>query len=328
MEVEEAWLDEINDEGEEITQTELEEPKEVKIPLHTIVIREEDIMEPTKELWTGFTKSTTTIHRCQDKARNLVEVEGENFQCMKLSFLYLILEVKDLLKPSACDRRFVRNNCSIKTTNASKGDDVSTASTKCGETAMLVIDMQNDYVLSESPTRIVGANAIVPSVIEVVSVAREHGILVIWVVREHDKQGRDVELFRRHLYTDGVGPALQRSKGAELVEGLVIQDGDYKLVKTRFSAFFATNLDLVLKSCGINNLVVVGIQTPNCIRQTVFDAVSLDYKHVTVITDATAAATPEIHLANIEDMKNIGSVWIGVGRREEGKKWEEVLESV
>ncbi|KAJ1690271.1 hypothetical protein LUZ63_014426 [Rhynchospora breviuscula] len=209
------------------------------------------------------------------------------------------------LKPSACDRRFVRNNCSIKATKASKGD-VSTASTKCGETAMLVIDMQNDYVLSESPTRIVGANAIVPSVIEAVSVAREHGVLVIWVVREHDKKGRDVELFRRHLYTDGVGPALQRSKGAELVEGLVIQDDDYKLVKTRFSAFFATNLDLLLKSCGINNLVVVGIQTPNCIRQTVFDAVSLDYKHVTVITDATAAATPEIHLANIEDMKNIG----------------------
>ncbi|KAJ3685611.1 hypothetical protein LUZ61_014775 [Rhynchospora tenuis] len=209
------------------------------------------------------------------------------------------------LNVSARDRRFVKNNSSIKATKASKGDE-PTAFTKWGETAMLVIDMQNDYVLPESPTRIAGANAIVPSVIEAVSVAKEHGIIVIWVVREHDNKGRDVELFRRHLYTDGVGPALQSSKGAELVEGLVIQDDDYKLVKTRFSAFFATNLDLLLKSCGINNLVVVGIQTPNCIRQTVFDAVSLDYKHVTVITDATAAATPEIHLANIEDMKNVG----------------------
>lgn len=38
-----------------------------------------------------------------------------------------------------------------------------------------------------------------------------------------------------------------------------------------------------------------GVQTPNCIRQTVFDAVSLDYQHVSVISDATAAATPEIH---------------------------------
>lgn len=56
-----------------------------------------------------------------------------------------------------------------------------------------------------------------------------------------------------------MGLARQGSKGAELVEGLVIEDGDYKLVKTRFSAFFATNLDLLLRSCGINNLVVVGM---------------------------------------------------------------------
>ncbi|XP_078169965.1 putative inactive nicotinamidase At3g16190 isoform X2 [Carex rostrata] len=204
--------------------------------------------------------------------------------------------------PSVCDGRFVRKCSSITATKVSK----ATVLTECRETAMLVIDMQNDCVLPESPVRIAGAKAIVPSVVEAVSVARERGILVIWVVREHDNKGRDVELFRRHLYTDGAGPATQGSKGVELVEELVIEDGDYKLVKTRFSAFFATNLDLLLRSCGINNLVVVGIQTPNCIRQTAFDAVSLDYRHVTVITDATAAATPEIHLANIEDMKNIG----------------------
>jgi hypothetical protein len=42
--------------------------------------------------------------------------------------------------------------------------------------------------------------------------------------------------------------------------------------------------------------LVSGVQTPNCIRQTVFDAVALDYEKVTVIIDATAAARPEIHL--------------------------------
>lgn len=40
----------------------------------------------------------------------------------------------------------------------------------------------------------------------------------------------------------------------------------------------------------------LGVQTPNCIRQTVFDAVALDYERVTVIIDATAAATPDIHI--------------------------------
>lgn len=40
----------------------------------------------------------------------------------------------------------------------------------------------------------------------------------------------------------------------------------------------------------------LGVQTPNCIRQTVFDAVALDYQSVSVIVDATAAATPDIHV--------------------------------
>uniref|UniRef100_A0A0E0CJ43 Isochorismatase-like domain-containing protein n=1 Tax=Oryza meridionalis TaxID=40149 RepID=A0A0E0CJ43_9ORYZ len=116
------------------------------------------------------------------------------------------------------------------------------------------------------------------------------------VVREHDPSGRDVELFRRHFYSSGKGLGVEGSKGAELADGLTIQDGDYKLVKTRFSAFFATHLDSVLKTSGIKNSVIVGVQTPNCIRQTVFDAVALDYDKVAVIIDATAAAKPEIHL--------------------------------
>lgn len=79
------------------------------------------------------------------------------------------------------------------------------------------------------------------------------------VVREHDPQGRDVELFRQHLYSTGkVGPTSKGSQGAELVDGLVIKEGDYKLVKTRFSAFFATHLNSFLRTAGIDSLVIVG----------------------------------------------------------------------
>ncbi|TXG68957.1 hypothetical protein EZV62_003892 [Acer yangbiense] len=181
------------------------------------------------------------------------------------------------------------------------------AQSKWNHTALLVIDMQNDFVLDDGLMRVDGGKAIVPNVIKAVHIARQRGILVVWVVREHDPQGRDAELFRQHLYSPGkVGPTSKGSPGAELVDGLVIKEGDYKLVKTRFSAFFATHLHSFLHSEGIHNVVVVGVQTPNCIRQTVFDAVALDYQSVTVIVDATAAATPDIHAANIFDMKNVG----------------------
>ncbi|WVZ76899.1 hypothetical protein U9M48_024818 [Paspalum notatum var. saurae] len=171
------------------------------------------------------------------------------------------------------------------------------AATKWSETAMLVIDMQKEFVdTAMSSIALPAGEAILPAVREAVAVAGERGIFVIWVVREHDPAGRDVELFRRRFYSGGKGPAVKGSKGAELADGLVIKDEDYKLVKPRFSSFFATNLDSVLKTTGIKNLVVVGVQTPNCIRQTVFDAVALDYEKVTLITDATAAANSEIHL--------------------------------
>lgn len=48
-----------------------------------------------------------------------------------------------------------------------------------------------------------------------------------------------------------------------------------------------------------------GVQTPNCIRGTVVDALSYDY-HVTILQDATAAQTQEVHEANLFDMKNMG----------------------
>ncbi|KAK9666101.1 hypothetical protein RND81_14G160500 [Saponaria officinalis] len=180
-------------------------------------------------------------------------------------------------------------------------------SDKWKNTALFVIDMQKDFVLPGSPLLVDGAAAIIPSVIQAVHVARQRGMLVVWIVREHDASGRDVELFRRHLYkTEKVGPTVKGHEGAKLVDGLEIHEGDYKLVKTRMSAFFNTHLHSLLLAAGIDSLVVVGIQTPNCIRQTVFDAVAFDFPSVSVIVDATAAKSPEVHTANIFDMKNIG----------------------
>ncbi|XP_024517726.1 probable inactive nicotinamidase At3g16190 isoform X1 [Selaginella moellendorffii] len=166
-------------------------------------------------------------------------------------------------------------------------------------TALLVIDMQNDFVLPGGPMHVLGAPAIVPAVQKSVETARRHGHFIVWVVREHDASARDVELFRRHLYDGETGPTCKGESGAALVDGLIPQPGEHIQRKFRFSAFFATNLDLVLRRAGISHLVIVGVQTPNCIRATVFDAIALDYA-VTVIADATAAASPEIHAGKEE----------------------------
>ncbi|KAJ3686189.1 hypothetical protein LUZ61_015353 [Rhynchospora tenuis] len=145
---------------------------------------------------------------------------------------------------------------------------MATDTCKWNETALLVIDMQNDFV--GSPMLAASAKVILPKVAEAVSLARERDIFIIWVVREHDPLGRDVELFRKHYYSNGKGFAIKGSKGAELVEGFKIEEGDYKLVKPRFSAFFNTHLDAVLRGSGIKSLVVVGgsdseLHQANCV---------------------------------------------------------------
>lgn len=71
------------------------------------------------------------------------------------------------------------------------------------------------------------------------------------------------------------------------------------------SAFLGTNLDLMLRTLEVSTVVVGGVQTPNCIRTTVFDAMALNYETI-LVDDATGAQTKEIHDANILDMKNIG----------------------
>ena len=75
--------------------------------------------------------------------------------------------------------------------------------------------------------------------------------------------------------------------------------------KTRMSAFIGTELDLMLRTLGVTTLFVCGIQTPNCIRTTVFDAIAYNYP-VVLIDDATGASSEDVHRANVRDMQNIG----------------------
>ena len=91
------------------------------------------------------------------------------------------------------------------------------------------------------------------------------------------------------------------------------------MTKTRFSAFHATALHADLVSRGVTRLVLAGVQTPNCIRATAYDALALDVPSVTVLSDATAAATPFVQQANLYDLRVAGADVITV------REWEQAL---
>jgi nicotinamidase-related amidase len=173
------------------------------------------------------------------------------------------------------------------------------------KSALLIIDMQNDFVLPNSPAVIAGAFATVPHAREVLAWFRAASRPIFHVVREYRSDGSDIEISRRDGFLAGPQYVVPGTKGAEIVDALVPIAGEYRIVKPRFSAFFCTELDLILRRLSVTDVVICGTQYPNCIRASAFDSLSHGYL-TTVITDATSAASAEIAESNIRDLVKIG----------------------
>jgi len=170
--------------------------------------------------------------------------------------------------------------------------------------ALLIIDMQNEFVEDGALLCVARAKAIIPKIQDVLWYFRSKNLPIFHILRVHRSDGADVEITRQALFKDHPF-AVAGSHGAQEVEELTSLPGEYVIEKTRMSAFIGTELDLMLRNLGVDGLIVTGVQTPNCIRTTVFDAMAYNYP-VILVDDATGAQSDEIHQANVRDMANIG----------------------
>ena len=173
------------------------------------------------------------------------------------------------------------------------------------ENAILVIDMENDFVMPGAPHQVHGAYATLPAIKKFLDYGRKNDWAVIYIYRIHRISGIDAELFRRHFFEEGQPFCIEGTEGAAIPAEIAPQSGDISIKKQRFSAFFATDLDIVLRGLGVKNVYLTGTQYPNCVRSTAVDSMSLDY-NTTVVTDCCSAATEEVAQANICDMRNMG----------------------
>jgi nicotinamidase-related amidase len=135
---------------------------------------------------------------------------------------------------------------------------------------------------------------------------RENNQLVIFVKRLHRSDGSDVDKPRIELFHNTGGFLIEGTRGVEIIEELKPLPLEIVVVKKRWSAFFHTELDLMLRREKIKDLIICGIQTPNCIRASVTDAISLDYD-VIVLEDGTASSTINVQKSNLLNMENMGA---------------------
>lgn len=174
--------------------------------------------------------------------------------------------------------------------------------------AFIIIDMENGFIDPDSPLCITGAAATVPALASAAEAAREKGIPVFYVKRIYRADGSDVENTRYECWRSAENVLAPASAGPCSIEepaALAPHPEDYIIIKPRFSAFFQTELDLILRRLGIRNIILTGTTTPNCIRTTAYDGISLDY-NVIALEDCCSSQTPEIQRANMDDMARIG----------------------
>jgi nicotinamidase-related amidase len=173
--------------------------------------------------------------------------------------------------------------------------------------ALIVIDMERGFIDRSSAHCIAQAEATIPACIRATEIAREKGIPVFFVKRHYRADGSDVECTRYASWVKGGKSMREGTEGAEEPCGLAPKEGDYALIKPRWSAFFGTELDLILRRLGVRRVILAGTTTPNCIRTTCYDANSLDY-NVVILTDCTSSQTEEIQRVNLADMERMGAV--------------------
>lgn len=138
--------------------------------------------------------------------------------------------------------------------------------------ALLVIDMLNDFVLEGAPLEVPRAREIIPSIRERIAWARSEGVPIIYVCDAHEPD--DNEFSRM-----GWPPhAIRGTEGAEVVSELAPKRGDHLVCKTTYSGFYKTELDPLLKSLGIEKVVLTGCVTNICILYSAADAVVRGYE--------------------------------------------------
>lgn len=160
--------------------------------------------------------------------------------------------------------------------------------------ALLLVDVINDFFSPNGANYCPAYDQVLAAVQNLVAVARKLSIPVIHA-RESHRPGPDFEWAKLpHHCMAGAWDTLPPA-------GLDARDEDVVVFKRRYSAFFATDLDLLLRERGVRTLVVAGVKSNVCVRATIQDAFALGYR-IILPREATASNRAHLHAAALEDI--------------------------
>lgn len=174
-------------------------------------------------------------------------------------------------------------------------------------TALIVVDMQNAFVKEGAGHAYVEeAASTCPNINRVADALRKAGGTVVWILNTVTPESLESwSHFHRELSTPAgfkrrTEAMSEGAHGHELYETLNPAAGDLTVRKSRYSAFIqgSSDLDQVLRSRGIDTVLITGTATNVCCESTARDAMMLNYRTL-MVSDACSASTDEQHAATL-----------------------------
>jgi nicotinamidase-related amidase len=170
--------------------------------------------------------------------------------------------------------------------------------------ALLVIDMQLFFLDPASPSFTCGGLAILPKLVKVIHAFRQAGRPVIFTRHVHHPDKLDAGIMGWWWQ----GMCLEGSPESEVHPDIAPQSNEKVIFKHRYSAFYNTDLETILRCQQVEELVITGIMTNMCCESTARDAYFRDYR-VFFPADGSGSITEEMHQASLLNLA-FGFSWV------------------
>ncbi len=176
------------------------------------------------------------------------------------------------------------------------------------ETALVVIDMQPTFLEPGGPAEVPMSRSIVDPINQLADELRNLGGTVVWVTHAntHNRKASDWDLFFNYFVADDVRQKTIASlepgaAGQKVWHDFRVAEDDLHVVKNRYSALVpgSSQLERVLRSRGLRNVLITGTKTNVCCEATGRDAMMMDFR-VVMVSDCLAALSDEEHQASLE----------------------------
>jgi len=149
--------------------------------------------------------------------------------------------------------------------------------------ALVIIDMQNDFVRDEGTLQVAGAAGTIPAIRRLLDLARDAGMRVAFSQDTHDPGDPEFAIWPEH--------ALRGTWGTEMIDELAPREGELVVQKVRYDAFYATELDHWLRHWNVDTILLCGTVANICVHYTAASA-ALRWYDVVIPKDAVSAIEP------------------------------------